>query len=52
MSVKELIQKMIEETFENEKEHEIEVKDKEGNFFRVTGYDWCDQIILVEKVDE
>lgn len=50
MKVKEVIKKLVEDTFENEKEYQLEIKDKEGNVYRVTGYDWCDTTLLVEKI--
>lgn len=50
MKVKEVIKKLVEDTFENEKEYQLEIRDKEGNVYRVTDYDWCDTTLLVEKI--
>lgn len=50
MKVNEVIDKLVKETYENEKEYQLDVKDKEGNLYRVTGYNWCDTTLLVEKI--
>lgn len=49
MTVQEVIEKLTYETYENEKEYSLDVKDKDGNTFTVTGYDWCNQTLLVAK---
>ena len=51
-TVQEIIDQLTSETFENEKEYSLDVKDKEGNTYTITGYDWCNQTLLVSKDEE
>lgn len=49
MTVQETIDELTNETFSNEKDYALEVKDRDGNVYFITGYDWCNQTLLVEK---
>lgn len=49
MTVQEAIDKLVEETYPNEKTQQLDIKDQDGNYFTITGYDWCNKTILVSK---
>lgn len=49
MTVQEVIDKLTDDTYENEKEYALDVKDEEGNAYTITGYDWCNATLLVTR---
>lgn len=53
MTVRELIKKMEDETYENEKDYELFLIDRDTKQkYRIGYYDWCDTNIVIDKVDE
>lgn len=52
MTVNELIDDMTKNTFHNEKEYELTVKDPDGVEYSISYYDWCDQILVLKKKEK
>lgn len=49
MTVRELIEELSKETYENEKDNRITFKDVDGKEYEVAYYDWCSQQIRIQE---